>query len=488
VETEIFVDVSKDNNHLFDDLNDGLPQYIDSNADKRARIDAEIKRLRNENEAENNKSGNESLTNDIEKIASWDPYDQSAKAAQFFDPYWMFGIKDGFDVVIGNPPYAQVRKGIYSIGQFSYSEGKDKGKQNLYKLFVELAYNLLKDDGCSCLIVQSSLLCDMSSQYTRELLLTRTTIKTIIEFPKIAPTAEGQVFGSVLQGTCIYISIKTISKKTHCFSVSINNDKTTIGKPVFERIIQSSLLEFYPESFCIPLIRNGEYELLRKINNASIKFKKIIKTLNQGDLNLTTSKDYITPIRSKTKLLRGRNILKYTINYTVNEYVKAKYRHNNVKLNNQYSYLVCQEVTGTVDKWRLHFALTNKDECFLFGHTANKVLLKDQNNNLILLALLNSKLLDWYFRKTSTNNHVGGYEIEQLPIALRNSKTNDKLSAIVGKILAAKATNQQADTSGLERQIDNLVYRLYDLTYDEVKVIEPEFPLSKAEYEGIEIK
>jgi hypothetical protein len=46
---------------------------------------------------------------------------------------------------------------------------------------------------------------------------------------------------------------------------------------------------------------------------------------------------------------------------------------------------------------------------------------------------------------------------------------------------AAKAVNPKADTTALERQIDNLVYRLYNLTYDEVKVIEPDFPLGKTE-------
>jgi hypothetical protein len=50
-----------------------------------------------------------------------------------------------------------------------------------------------------------------------------------------------------------------------------------------------------------------------------------------------------------------------------------------------------------------------------------------------------------------------------------------------------READPKADTSALERQIDNLVYRLYNLTYEEVKVIEPKFPLSKDEYEGISI-
>jgi hypothetical protein len=48
---------------------------------------------------------------------------------------------------------------------------------------------------------------------------------------------------------------------------------------------------------------------------------------------------------------------------------------------------------------------------------------------------------------------------------------------------AAKAASPQADTTELERLVDTLVYRLYNLTYNEVKVMEPEFPLEKTEYE-----
>jgi adenine-specific DNA-methyltransferase len=60
------------------------------------------------------------------------------------------------------------------------------------------------------------------------------------------------------------------------------------------------------------------------------------------------------------------------------------------------------------------------------------------------------------------------------------SKTINKL---VDKIIAAKTRNVLADTLSFERQLDNLVYRLYNLTYEEVKVIEPDFPLSEAEYD-----
>jgi hypothetical protein len=79
--------------------------------------------------------------------------------------------------------------------------------------------------------------------------------------------------------------------------------------------------------------------------------------------------------------------------------------------------------------------------------------------------------------------------IMNLPIPdssiLTKSPIVEKLRLLIDKILAAKAADPKADTSRFERQIDSLVYRLYNLTWDEVRVIEPEFSMSKAEYEGM---
>jgi adenine-specific DNA-methyltransferase len=102
-----------------------------------------------------------------------------------------------------------------------------------------------------------------------------------------------------------------------------------------------------------------------------------------------------------------------------------------------------------------------------------------------LLGILNSK----YASVLLSNLRGGDYHIypehlRNLPIPLVSESSHQPIVSFVDKIIAAKAANPQADTSAPERQIDNLVYRLYNLTWGEVKVIEPEFPLSKAEYEG----
>ena len=74
----------------------------------------EKRAIREENENLRTKLASEltrlNVNNDMaQRIANWDPYDQNAKA-EWFDPSYMFGIQDGFDIVIGNPPYIQLQK------------------------------------------------------------------------------------------------------------------------------------------------------------------------------------------------------------------------------------------------------------------------------------------------------------------------------------------------------------------------------------------
>jgi tRNA1(Val) A37 N6-methylase TrmN6 len=395
-------------------------KYREKDKELRNAIANELKRSGWQNEA-------------AEKLASWDPYDQNA-SSPFFDPEWMFDINDGFDIVIGNPPYKQVPKGIVSSKSYPFSEGKDKGKQNLYKIFVEASFKLSKREiGTACLIVQSSLLCDLSSTYTRKLLLKHTTIEEIIEFPKIAPTSEGQVFENVLQGTCVYRIINREPKSNYRFKISINNDITTLNSLDFELIVQKSLFKLYPDTFYIPLVRKGDFAPINLSKNNTLPLSNYLNNISQGDLNLTS----LTTTNTGVKLYRGKNIQRFYLIREVEEYVQCNFKAEAVKNNLLYQFIVCQEITGTTDKFRLHFCITPQNEKYLFGHTANKLFPKKQSYLKPLVVILNSKFLDWLFRKTSTNNHVMGYEIVQFPIPVSFDKYKqsfEKLFSVINYI------------------------------------------------------
>jgi adenine-specific DNA-methyltransferase len=81
-----------------------------------------------------------------ERLAAWNPYDQNA-AADFFDPAWMFGVDEGFDVVIGNPPYVRQEeiRSLKPLLQPRYSTYT--GTADLYVYFYERALQLLRPNG-----------------------------------------------------------------------------------------------------------------------------------------------------------------------------------------------------------------------------------------------------------------------------------------------------------------------------------------------------
>jgi len=439
---------------------------MDVNKSNRDKIDKELRDLERRISKEKNKENQAGFIGAVNQITGWNPYDQ-VNPAPFFDPDWMFNVKNGFDIVIGNPPYFQTKKGLYSSLQYPFSEGKDPGKQNMYKLFVEHSYNNAKEQGIACMIVQSSLMCDMSSKHTRELLLNHTCLKQVIEFPKTAPTKEGQVFESVCQGTCIYL----FKKERPCgepFILSVNNDCTTIDHMLKESIHQEALIEFYPEDYAIPLLKPNEFEILKKVKRAT-RLSELSESVRQGDFNLANDKDKITSSDTGVKLIRGRSIGSYYVNYDVDEYVKSSFRKDYQKENKSNMFILCQEVSGLVDPRRIHCCLSNTEESFLCGHTVNKVLLTEQEKTLYVIGILNSMLLDWIFRKTSSNNHVGGYELKQLPIKVDSDTT--PYESIISQILEQKSHDYNADTSALESELDNLIFKLYGLKENEIQLI-----------------
>jgi hypothetical protein len=79
-------------------------------------------------------------------------------------------------------------------------------------------------------------------------------------------------------------------------------------------------------------------------------------------------------------------------------------------------------------------------------------------------------------------------QLFKLPIVVPQRQIQIVLENIVNKIITAKKGDLHADTSDLEKAIDRLVYKLYQLTYHEVKIIDPEFELTEQEYTAIKIE
>ncbi|MCB8759067.1 Eco57I restriction-modification methylase domain-containing protein [Planktothrix agardhii] len=111
-----------------------------------------------------------------------------------------------------------------------------------------------------------------------------------------------------------------------------------------------------------------------------------------------------------------------------------------------------------------------------------------KQNLKYILGLLNSKLyLTWLIHRGKTKGAM--LELYQQPLSeipIKLTENTNKIQSIVDKIIESKS--KQIDTRSLEQQIDNLVYKLYELTYEEVKIIDPEFALTEQEYDAIKIE
>lgn len=146
--------------------------------------------------------------------------------------------------------------------------------------------------------------------------------------------------------------------------------------------------------------------------------------------------------------------------------------------------LIIREIPS---KTRLIVAYT--DENYTIKNTAHIFIPKAPYLSKPLLAILNSKLMGFYFRnKFSERDDVFPKakigQCKLLPINKDILNNQELFSSKIDAILSLKANSIDADISQQEKEIDLLVYKLYNLTYEEVKIIDKDFDMSKAAYEN----
>ena len=148
---------------------------------------------------------------DAKQLAAWNPYDQNA-VSPFFDPEWMFGVVDGFDIVIGNPPYIQLQNNGGELAQLyeggGYSTFARTG--DIYCLFYERGWQLLKKNGHLCYITSNKWMRAGYGEKTRDFFANKTNPLLLIDFAGV------KIFESATVDTNILL-----------FSRSNNQHKTT---------------------------------------------------------------------------------------------------------------------------------------------------------------------------------------------------------------------------------------------------------------------
>ena len=163
---------------------------------------------------------------DAKQMASWNPYDQNM-VAEFFDPEWMFGVTEGFDVIIGNPPYIST-KGVSAEDKKNYE--KEFGfSDDTYNLFTWKGLSLTKKGGSLTYIVPKTFWTTQSKRNMRDLLLSK-NIRYIFD--------TANPFESVMVDTCIIQVVNTPYNENQL--INFYDGSTDLSNPImFDPIYQS---------------------------------------------------------------------------------------------------------------------------------------------------------------------------------------------------------------------------------------------------------
>ncbi len=423
-----------------------------------------------------------------------DLFERARIDIEFFD--WkvifsnVFDNNNGFDIVIGNPPYF-VYEGIHKDEIQSIKNDKQNfqialgGKLNAYKLFLAKAINSLtykNGNGLISYIFQNSFLADKQATELRKYTINNSQILTIDSFPE-RDNKKKRVFESAKMSVCIVLLKQ--AQPTNSFIVNIWEDKDK-KKGITTSFNKDEIVAIDSENESIPRLNQQNVPLIVKMNNIPNRIKVHCW---QGELNMTTHKKYLSQDLHKPMVLKGASIQRYywtqDMSQGIIEYVDAdKYKQDFPKaekaLHHNNDRIVMQGMTGANDKIRLVSTLIPKG--FYLAHSCNYIIPMEGVELKYLLGILNSKIANWYFRCFSTNSNVNSYEVESIPIPSADEDKQHYISNIVSEILSAKASFPTADTSALEQEIDRLIYKLYGLTYDEVKIVDPETPLTEEDY------
>ncbi|MFH1561921.1 MAG: hypothetical protein ABIF11_00685 [Nitrospirota bacterium] len=423
------------------------------------------------------------------QIAAFDLYDQNA-SSPFFDPEWMFGLKANkpdegvFDVVIANPPYgnllkSQERKSMENT--YSYSTFSD-----ISSPFIEKSFNLLKNQGNLVFIITYAITFSKDFSKSRELIAKGFGGNYIYTFDR----DKCRIFESMTQTVSI---IK-------CFNKNSPNKKG---------IFTSRMFRETPDIYKIEVTNCNKFLLPRLSGyNQKHRLPKIGEKVNRRILEkLLKFNDIVGTIIKSS----GSKIwIRTSGNYWYNAFDKKPY--NSVEIsplyvdNNYSNFLIVLMNTSLFYFWfRIYgdgrhmnmdilesFPLPSRETILKYNILLNKMkerfMIKlfsvfDKERNRFITSSIKSEidLLDlilckyFYDLNYEEIKHVLDYDLE----IRGGNKLQQPFIALVDKILAITKdddylTNptKQSKVKEYERQIDQIVYELYGLTEDEIKIIE----------------
>lgn len=435
---------------------------------------------------------------------------------------WFYdvGSQGGFDIVIANPPYVDAKK-LKSIAPLLRHYVVFNGSADLYTYFYELALTLLSNKGVLTYITSNKWI---RSEYGRKLrkLFLQNSIVQLVDF------GRNRLFGATVDSNIIVV--KKISPKNQplLYYFDENTEGTSLKEMLEYGLVkdvwltedawllkagENDMMKSKIEAHGVPLknfdvnifrgiltgfnkayhIDNAEKERLIHLdpNNAKV-IKPLICGGDTDKYSCNSPQLWIINIHNGVKGtgVNPVNIVDYPIiKQKLDEYYSelstrndkgcTPYNLRNCAYLNEF---VKEKIIWQAISKRIAFAYDPKGSyyCdvttyFMTGERL-KYILAILNSKLFEYALLNIYLEGDTFK---SKNAI----IQNFPIPKIDKDREKPLIDIVDKILNLKGGDSLADISYLEKQANILVYHLYDLTYDEVLIIDPETTITREEYE-----
>lgn len=466
-------------------------------------------------------------------VSSWDMFNQNASSS-FFDKDWMFGIKDGFDIVIGNPPYIKElgNETVFKPVNNSILGSKyHEGKMDYWYYFLHRAIELTNNVGIISFITSRYWINSSGASKIIKHVEQETDFINIIDIGKLKvfDNVAGYHMAYVLtknkrQNACSYYAIsdtvanipqKNFSvQKTIPRNILFSNNEIVIG----DRTLPTTSITL--NDICN--VSQGIVEASDRISQKMYK-KNSLPGYHVGEGIFVLSKEEFNSLQLTTEekgiieLFEDDGCLsRYSVNYDKTRrliYSDSTNRESigrNPLFSNLKKHLdkMSPYITSTYKPYGLHRPRTYSDftqpkligpsmfvfPCYSYdnknlfvGMSYNIITPKGDTNLLYVLGLINSRYAaKWFYENAKHRGagvDVGVEKLRTFPMPISNSDMQQAIISQVEKIIGLKEENPEAITLTHEAEIDRLVYHLYNLTYDEVLIIDPNPPFTKVEYE-----
>lgn len=413
----------------------------------------------------------------INQLASWNMFDQNASAS-FFDPEWMFGIEEGFHIVIANPPYGaklNEQDKVYFNKEYHHQDYQ----LDSYMLFIERGLQLIKNiEGTLSYIIPNTWLSNITSVSIRKLLFNSTDIINIVHL-------DGSIFKAVVDTEIIIATKKSkildeikvsLKQNNRERSWIINQYEFQNGDPV-SLFIDNTLKELVEKIKCHQILGD-----ICRITQGAKPFQKG-KGIPKQTKEIVDNKPFVSSTYQDgmRPLLRGSLMDKYKINWNNNYWIAYGKWLAEPRPSANYNAPLKIVIRQTGDS--LVAALDDKQ--FIVRDNLYTIVPNVDSVNLrTILGLLNSKLINWFYQNVI--NHEQGEALAQvkkahlikLPIA---SHYDPNINNLVDDIMLSSDVVYRKK---LMNKLDNIIYHLYGITYEEIIIIDPTTSITREEYEN----